>query len=233
MGAQWKHKGRTQNAAAKGKLFGKLAKEIMVAAKGGPDPEMNARLRLAVEAAKKQSLPRETLERAIKKGAGLLDETVTYEIVTYEGFGPGQVPVVVEALTDNKNRSASNIRLIFSTWGQLAAPGAITWDFNRVGAVEAAPPAGAVDPMEAAIEAGAQDVEEAEEGASRFLTDPSDLDTVQRALTALGWTVRSAEMAWVAKNPVTVSEAVQAELDEFLSALDDDDDVHRLYVGLA
>src|SRR4051812_45415207 len=100
MGAQWKHKGRTESAAAKGQKFTKLVKEIMVAAKGGPDPETNSRLRIAVEQAKKASMPKDTLERAIKKGAGLLDEVVTYETVTYEGFAPHQVPVIVECLTE-------------------------------------------------------------------------------------------------------------------------------------
>lgn len=234
MGAQWKHKGRTENAAAKGRLFTKLAKEVMVAAKmGGPDPDMNARLRMAIEAARKQSMPRDTLERAIKKGAGLLDDGVVYELVTYEGFGPHRVPVVLECLTDNKNRTAANIRGLFNKHGQLGAPGSVTWDFQRLGAIEASPPAAGGDPTEAAIEAGAQDVEEGEDGASRFLTDPTEVDSVHKALAALGWTVKSAELAWVAKNPVSVGEAERAEVEAFLEALDEDDDAHRLYVGLA
>ena len=142
MGAQWKHKGRTENAAAKGKVFGKLVKEIMVAAKNGAELESNSRLRIAVEQAKKASMPKDTLERAIKKGAGLLDEKVHYEVVTYEGFAPHQVPVVVECLTDNKTRTAANVRMVFRK-GQLAATGAITWDFSRLGIIEATGPAGA------------------------------------------------------------------------------------------
>src|SRR5262245_41110298 len=118
MGAQWKTAVKLATSAAKGKIFSKLAKEIMVAARGGPDPTMNARLRAAVEAAKKASMPRDTLERAIKKGAGLLDESVHYEVVTYEGFTPHRVPVIVECLTDNKNRTATNIRVLFRK-GQL------------------------------------------------------------------------------------------------------------------
>src|SRR5207245_2492464 len=138
MGAQWKHKGKTEAANAKGRVFTKLAKEIMVAAKGGPDPSMNARLRLVVEAAKKASMPKDTLERAIKKGAGLLDESVQFDTVTYEGFAPHRVPVIVECLTDNKNRTATNIRMLFRK-GQLGNSGAVSWDFSHVGVVEATP----------------------------------------------------------------------------------------------
>jgi transcriptional/translational regulatory protein YebC/TACO1 len=124
MGAQWKHAGRQASAAAKGRVFSKLAKEIAIAARGGADPGMNARLRVAVEAAKKASMPRDTLERAIKKGAGLLDEQVTYEAVTYEGFGPHRVPVMVECLTDNKNRTTTSIRVLFRK-GQLGTTGTV------------------------------------------------------------------------------------------------------------
>src|SRR5437667_12071471 len=110
MGAQWKHAIRQASAAAKGKIFTKLAKEIIIAARAGADPAMNARLRAAVEAAKKQSMPRETLERAINKGAGLLDDQSQFETVTYEGFGPHRVPIIGECLTDDENRTATNIR---------------------------------------------------------------------------------------------------------------------------
>src|SRR5262245_20001757 len=195
MGAQWKHKGRTENAAAKGRVFTKLVKEIMVAARNGADPSMNAPLRLAVEQAKKASMPRDTLERAIKKGAGLLDEQVHYDVVTYEGFAPHRVPVIVQCLTDNKNRTATNIRVLFRK-GQLGTSGSVSWDFSHVGVVEATPGEGAPDAETAAIEAGAQDVEAAEEGGSRFYTEPSDLDAVSRALAAGAWTVTSAKLAW-------------------------------------
>lgn len=232
MGAQWKQKGREQAADAKGRLFTKLAKEIMVAAKSGPDPSMNPRLRLAVDAAKKQSMPRDTLERAIKKGAGLLDDGAQFETVVYEGFAPHQVPVIVECLTDNKNRTSSNIRVLFRK-GQLGASGSVSWDFNRRGAIEATPPAGNVDPEEAAIEAGAQEVEAADDGASRFITEPTDVDAVGRALTGLGWTLSSQNLVWIAKNPVAIDEDKRAEVEAFLAAIDDDDDVQNLYVGLA
>ena len=232
MGAQWKQKGREQSAAAKGRLFTKLAKEIMIAAKAGPDPTMNPRLRLAVEQAKKASMTKDTLERAIKKGSGQLDEQVHYELVTYEGFAPHRVPVIVECLTENKNRTASNIRVLFRK-GQLGNAGSVSWDFTHAGAIEAAPPAGEVDAEAAAIEAGAQDLEAADEGQTRFITEPTDLDAVARALSSAGWNVSSQALVYIAKNPVAVEAAARAEVEAFLEAIDADDDVQNIYVGLA
>ncbi len=233
MGAQWKHKGRTEHAAAKGRLFTKLVKELIIAAKaGGADPSTNPRLRMAIEQAKKASMPRDTLERAIKKGAGLLDEPVNYELVTYEGFAPHQVPVIVECLTDNKNRTATNIRVLFRK-GQIATTGAVSWDFNRLGVIEATPPSGGADAETAAIEAGAQDLETGEEGATRFLTAPTELDAVSRALTGLGWTVQLAEPRVDRQEPRARSRARPAtEVESFLEAMDEDDDVQNIYVGL-
>lgn len=254
MGAQWKHKGRLAAADARGRIFTKLAKEIMIAARGGADVEMNARLRLAVEAAKKQSMPRDTLERAIKKGAGLLDEQVNYETVIYEGFAPHQVAVIVECLTENKNRTATNVRMLFRK-GQLATSGAVSWDFSHVGIVEASPPAakaappsaakappvGAVDAEAVAIEVGAQDVEAAHGGddephpelAFRFFTDAPDVDKVHKALADLGWNVTSAALGWKPKNPVTLTGEARAEVEAFLEAIHADDDVQNLYTALA
>jgi len=232
MGAQWKQKWRLEAADAKGRVFTKLAKEIMIAARAGADVEMNARLRMAVEAAKKASMPRDTLERAIKKGAGLLDENVVYETVIYEGFAPHQVPVIVECLTDNKNRTATNVRVLFRK-GQLATSGAVSWDFAHLGIIEATPPAGAVDAEAAAIEAGAQDVEAGDEGGFRFYTDPPDLEPAQKALASAGWHVDSVVLGWRAKNPVSVAPEARAEVESFLTALDADDDVQAIYAGLA
>ena|SRR5579863_1258889 len=228
MGAQWKHAVRQAGAAAKGKIFTKLAKQIIVAARAGADPSMNARLRAAVEAAKKQSMPRETLERAIKKGAGLLDEPANFETVIYEGYAPHQVPVIVECLTDNKNRTAPNIRLLFRK-GQLTP---VAWDFTHVGIVDATPPERA-DVEEAAIEAGAQDFEPDGEGGSRFYTEPSDLDAVSKALSGRGWTVATMRLGWRAKNPVKLEDATaRTEVEQFLAEIDADDDVQHIYVGL-
>jgi YebC/PmpR family DNA-binding regulatory protein len=231
MGAQWKTAIKVATSAARGKVFSKLAKEIMIAARGGPDPAMNARLRAAVEAAKKQSMPRENIERAIKKGAGLLDETVHLETVTYEGFAPHRVPVIVECLTDNKNRTATSVRMLFRK-GQLGNSGSVSWDFAHVGLVDAAPPEGA-DAEEAAIEAGAQDFEPDGEGGFRFYTEPTDLDAVTKALSARGWTVATMRIGWKAKNPVQLDDAAaRAEVEQFLHEIDDDDDVQHIYVGL-
>jgi YebC/PmpR family DNA-binding regulatory protein len=232
MGAQWKQKGREQGAAAKGRLFTKLAKEIMVAAKSGADPGSNPRLRLAIEQAKKASMTKDTLERAIKKGAGLLDEGVHYELVTYEGFAPHQVPVIVECLTENKNRTAPNMRVLFRK-GQLGASGSVAWDFNRSGAIEASPPAAETDAEEAAIEAGAQELEAADDGQTRFLTDPSELDAVSRALASAGWSVHSQKLVYISKNPVKLEGDARTEVESFLAALDEDDDVQSIYVGIA
>jgi YebC/PmpR family DNA-binding regulatory protein len=231
MGAQWKHAGRQASAVAKGKVFSKAAKEIMIAARAGADPTMNARLRAAIESAKKHSMPRETLERAIKKGAGLLDEQVTYETVTYEGFAPHRVPVIVECLTDNKNRTATRIRILFRK-GQLGSIGTVSWDFSHVGLVDATPPAGA-DAEEAAIEAGAQDLEADGEGGFRFYTEPTDLDTVSKALSARGWTVATIRIGWRAKNPMKLDDAAaRSEVEAFLAEVDEDDDVQHIYVAL-
>lgn len=233
MGAQWKQKGREQTAAAKGRIFTKLAKEIMVAARsGGPDPATNARLRLAVEQAKRASMTRDTLERAIKKGAGLLDDPAHFETVVFEGFAPHQVPVIVECLTDNKNRTAPNMRQLFKK-GQLGASGSVSWDFSRRGAIEASPPPSGEDPEEAAIEAGAQELEAADDGQTRFITEPTDLDAVSKSLSARGWHVTAASLVWIPKNPVKLEGEPRAEVEAFLAALDEDDDVQTLYVGLA
>ena len=237
MGAQWKAKGKELAANAKGRIFGKLAKEIMVAARSGADPAGNARLRLVVEQARKVSMPKETLERAIKKGAGLTGENVHFEHVVYEGFAPHRVPLMVECLTDNLNRTASEIRVLFRK-GQLGTSGSVSWDFDHLGLIEAEPtaPATGADAEAAAIEAGAQDLEPGEEeGQTLFLTDPADLDIVSRALPAQGFTVLSARLGYKAKNPIdaaSLSEADRAEVEAFLDAIDGNDDVQQVYVGL-
>ncbi len=232
MGAQWKARHKEIAANAKGRIFGKLSKEIMVAARSGADPDMNPRLRLLVDQAKKVSMPKDTLERAIKKGAGLLDGGVSLERLTYEGFAPHKVPVIVECLTDNTNRTYPNIRVLFRK-GQLGAAGSVSWDFNYQGMIEALPNAKDADAELAAIEAGAQDFEAGEEGATLFLTDATDLDAVCRALPAHGFTVQSAQLGYRPKNTVTLSDAEREEVEAFLEAIDADDDVQNVYVGLA
>ena len=236
MGAQWKAKGKELAANARGRLFTKLVKEIMVAARNGADPAMNPRLRLVVEQARKSSMPKDTLERALKKGAGLGSDAVHFERVIYEGFAPHQVPVMVECLTDNVKRTAPEMRVLFRK-GQLGTSGAVAWDFDHLGMIEAAPAAAGNDAESAAIEAGAQDLEPgAEEGTTLFLTDPADLDLVSRALPAQGFNVLSAKLGYKPKNPVdpaSLGAAALEEVEAFLAALDAHDDVQELYVGLA
>lgn len=238
MGAQWKQAGRVENSAKRGAMISKLVKEIMVAAKvGGASIEGNSRLRAAVEAAKKSSVPRDNIERAIKKGSGQLDDGLQIESIVYEGFGPHQVPLLVECLTDNRNRTAADIRVIFRK-GQLGSAGSVNWMFERVGLIEASHPDKTLDLESVAIEAGAQNVESLSEGevtpgqlGGRFFTEPSDLDAVNRALTSAGWILTQSELSYQAKNRVEVSDSQRKEVVEFLNTLDEHDDVHRLYVA--
>ncbi|MDO9316213.1 MAG: YebC/PmpR family DNA-binding transcriptional regulator [Burkholderiaceae bacterium] len=234
MGAQWKAKHKDLAANARGQLFGKLAKDIMIAARNGADPAANSRLRLVVEQARKVSMPKETLERAIKKGAGLTGETVHFEHALYEGFAPHRVPVMVECLTDNVNRAASEMRVLFRK-GQLGASGSVAWDFDHVGMIEAEPAAVGADPELAAIEAGAQDFDPADDGVTTFLTDPTDLDLVSRALPSHGFSVLSAKLGYRPKNPVNPASLSAEQLEEveaFLAALDANEDVQNVFAGL-
>jgi YebC/PmpR family DNA-binding regulatory protein len=236
MGAQWKAKGKELAANAKGRMFGKLAKDIMIAARSGADPASNARLRLVVEQARKVSMPKDTLDRAIKKGAGLTGEAVNFEHVIYEGYAPHRVPVMVECLTDNVNRTAPEMRVLFRK-GQLGTSGSVAWDFDHIGMIEAEPTAPGADAEMAAIEAGAQDLEAGEDdGTTLFVTDATDLDLVSRALPAQGFTVLSAKLGYKAKNPVKPSELSAEALEEvvaFLAAIDANDDVQNVFAGLA
>ncbi|MFM2066117.1 MAG: hypothetical protein RLZZ584_1026 [Pseudomonadota bacterium] len=235
MGAQWKAKHKDLAANAKGRLFGKLAKDIMIAARHGADPAGNARLRLVMEQARKVSMPKDTLDRAIRKGAGLSGEAVHFEHAIYEGFAPHRVPVMVECLTDNVNRAASDMRVLFRK-GQLGTSGSVSWDFEHVGMVEAEPVGRDADAELAAIEAGAQDFEPVDEdGVALFITAPADLDVVTRALPAQGFNVLSARLGYRPKNPVAPASLSAEQLEEvesFLAALDANDDVQKVYAGL-
>jgi YebC/PmpR family DNA-binding regulatory protein len=238
MGAQWKQAGREANAQKRGQMVSKLVREIMVAAKlGGAEPELNARLAAAIEKARKASVTRDTLERAIKKGAGLTDEKINFELVAYEGFAPHKVPVIVECLTDNRNRTAPQIRNIFKT-GSLGTPGSVAFFFNHVGVVEGTHNDAARDTEADAIEAGAEEVEALEEeetaGAAkgaRFVTEIRELDHVTKALKAAGWTISASEIRYVAKTFPELSEAHRKDVIEFLTELDDHEDVHRVYAA--
>ena len=236
MGAQWKAKGKELAANARGKLFGRLAKDIMIAARNGADPASNSRLRLVVEQARKVSMPKDTLDRAIKKGAGLTGEAVNFEAVMYEGYAPHQVPVMVECLTDNVKRTAPEMRVLFRK-GQLGTSGSVAWEFDHLGMIEAEAAKPGADADTAAIEAGAQDLEPGDEaGTTLFYTDPAELDLVSRALPTHGFTVLSAKLGYKPKNPIdpsSLSAEALEEVETFLAAIDGNDDVQTVYVGLA
>lgn len=233
MGKQWKKAGKSEAAAKKGLIFTKLAREIQVASRsGGPDPDTNARLRLAIDVAKKSQCPNDTIDRAIKKGAGLLDDGKIIEEVTYEGYGPHGVGVMVECQTDNKHRTAPEIRSIFKKHsGNLGETGSVSWMFERVGLIEAQKQ-GSFDPDEEAIEANANEVEKTEGGYTFYCTY-EELDTVRTALQKRGWTVGQCEPAYKAKNitPDLNSEQM-SDVEEFLNAIDDMDDSHRVYATI-
>jgi YebC/PmpR family DNA-binding regulatory protein len=215
------------------KLFSKLSRDITLAAKQGlPDPAANAKLRLAVAAARAESMPKDNIERAIKKGAaGEADNT---EEIRYEGFGPGGVGVIVEVLTDNRNRAAANVRTIFGkNGGNLGESGSVSFMFDRVGQITYPASAGSEDAvMEAAIEAGAQDVESSEEGHLIF-TAFEDLSAVAEALEAskLG-APKGTAIVWKPKSGTPVSNDDAATLMKLLDALDDDDDVSNVYTNV-
>ena len=220
-------KGRAD--AARSKLFSKLSREITVAAKSGmPDPAMNPRLRLAVTNARAESMPKDNIERAIKKGAG--GDGENYEEVRYEGFGPGGVNLIVEGLTDNRNRAASNIRTIFSkNGGNLGASGSVTFQFDRLGELTYPASVGSEDKvMEAAIEAGAQDVESDEESHVVY-TAFEDFAEVAAALEAVLGEAKSSKIVWRPKNYVNVDAESVPTLLKLIDALDDDDDVQNVY----
>ena len=214
--------------AARSKLFSKLSKEITVAAKmGDPDPEKNPRLRLAVREAKANSMPKDNIERAIKKSVA--GEGEEYEEIRYEGYGPGGVALIVEALTDNRNRTASNVRSTFSkNGGNLGETGSVGFMFDRVGQILYPAEVGDVDTvMEAAIEAGADDVESAEDGHAIF-TAAEDLNEVSTALEASLGEAESTKLVWKPQNTNPVDEDQGRTLMKLIEALEDDDDVQNV-----
>ncbi|HYI48290.1 MAG TPA: YebC/PmpR family DNA-binding transcriptional regulator [Allosphingosinicella sp.] len=209
--------------------FSKLAREITVAAKTGvPDPDMNARLRAAVNAAKAQSMPKDNIQRSIDKASGA--DAENYEEIRYEGFGPGGVSLVVEALTDNRNRTATSVRTAFSkNGGNLGASGSVTHGFSRVGLIEYPAAAGDADKVfEAAIEAGAEDVESDEDG-HQIWTSVDDLHAVARALEAALGEAESVKLAWRPTTSVDVAEGDAEQLLKLVDALEEDDDVQTVW----
>ena len=210
-------------------LFSKLSREITVAAKSGlPDPEANARLRAAVLAARAQSMPKDNIQRAIDKASG--SDAENYEEIRYEGFGPGGVALIVEALTDNRNRTATNVRTIFSkNGGNLGASGSVSHGFVRAGLIEYGSAAGDSDKvLEAAIEAGADDVESDDEG-HRIWTGVENLHEVAKGLEPMLGDAESAKLAWRPQTEVEVRGDDAQQLVRLMEALDEDDDVQTVW----
>jgi YebC/PmpR family DNA-binding regulatory protein len=240
VGAQWKQKWRDLANDQKGKVVGKITREIQVAVKlGGANPEFNARLASAIAVAKKQSVTRDTIERAIAKGSGTGPDAVQYQTVIYEGFTPHRVPVIVDCLTDNNNRTSTEIRMLFKT-GNLGTPGSVAWMFEHCGLVEAHHPDKTQDIEMAALEAEADNVEpmelDDEEAANhlgaRFFCPMSHLDTVTKALKAAGWIVTTSELHYQPKDFPELTAAQHDEVTDFLRELDGNADVHRVYAAV-
>jgi YebC/PmpR family DNA-binding regulatory protein len=234
MGKGWKAAGKLEASQKKGALFTKLAREITVAARlGVPDPEANSRLKMAVNAALKASCPKDTIERAIKKGSGQLDDGAAIEEVTYEGYGPHGVGVIVECQTDNRNRTVAEIRNIFkSNGGNMGETGAVAWMFDRVSLILGRTDK-KVDPEEEAIEAGANDVEiNTDENLVSFYGSPEDLDQIRTQLISRGWEITTAELSYKAKDKTKLTEEQSKELFELLEALEDNDDSHRVHASI-
>jgi YebC/PmpR family DNA-binding regulatory protein len=242
MGRQWLHAKRAVAGLKKGRTTGKIVREISIAAKiGGPDPDGNPRLFSAVEKARKESVPRDVIERATKKGAGIGGEKLIMEHVVFEGYTPHKVPVIIEVMTDNVNRTAPEIRVLFKK-GQLGTAGSNKFLFDHVGLVEAHHPDAATDLEGAAIEAGANEVEplghaqndDIPENAAggRFILDRAAVHAVSKWLAQHGWTVITSELGYVPKNFPELTEPQREEVGEFLQTFDEHDDVHRIWAAV-
>jgi YebC/PmpR family DNA-binding regulatory protein len=211
------------------KMFSKLAREITVAAKTGlPDPTMNAALRLAVQNAKAQSMPKDNIDRAIKKASGA--DAESYDYIRYEGYGPGGTAIIVEALTDNRNRTASNVRSIFTKGGgALGETGSVSFSFDHVGEITYKPSVGDADKvMEAAIEAGADDVVSDEDGHTIICAFES-LSEVSKALEATLGEADTVKTAWKPQNTIDVDQEKAESLMKLIDNLEDDDDVQAVF----
>ncbi len=242
MGRQWLHAKRAVASLKKSQATGKVVKELTIAARqGGADPKLNARLAAAIEKARKESVSRDVIERAVQKGAGAGGEKDAMEHVTFEGYAPHKVPVIVEVVTDNNNRTAPEIRVLFRK-GQLGSAGSNRFLFDHVGLVEAHCGDAGADIEAAAIEAGANEVEPlgheqnddipAGSCGARFLTGRTEVKAASDWLRANGWTVVTSEMGYLPKQYPELSDAQRAEVGEFLQALEDHDDVHRIWAAV-
>jgi YebC/PmpR family DNA-binding regulatory protein len=226
-----KHK-KAANDKARGKLFAKVLRQVEVAAReGGGDPDMNPTLRTMFQKARDASIPLDTIERAVKRGTGEL-EGVTYEQITYEGYAPGGVAVLVEVLTDNRNRTGSEIRSAFSkNGGSMAEPGAVAWQFDRKGHVLVARSTDEEELMLAALDAGAEDITDDGE-AWRVTTPPTDLHAVRTALDEAGMTVESSDLVMVPQSTIPLESAESAKkVLRLVDALDEQDDVQAVHAN--
>ena len=225
-----KHK-KGKADAAKGKIFTKIGREIMVAVKqGGADPDMNPRLRDAIAKAKSNNMPNDNVNRVIKKASGEADD-VTYEEIVYEGYGPGGVAVIVEAMTDNKNRTASNVRFYFDkNGGSLGATGCVNWMFERKGSIAVEKEDGIDEDelMMMALEAGAEDFLVSDD-IFEILTDPSDFTDVRDKLEKQGVVFMGAEIQRIPQNTVDIDEELAESINKLLDMMEDDDDVQNVY----
>ena len=230
--ANIKHK-KEKNDAAKGKIFTILGREIAVAVKeGGPDPNNNFKLAQVIAKAKSNNMPNDTIERGIKKAAGDVGN-VNYEYVTYEGYGPSGIAIIVDALTDNKNRTAANVRSAFTKGnGNIGTPGCVSFMFDKKGQIiidKEEYEADADELMMTALDAGAEDFSE-EEDSYEVLTDPDGLEEVKKALEDAGIPLASAEVTMIPQNYVDLTdETAIKNLQKTLDLLDDDDDVQAVY----
>jgi YebC/PmpR family DNA-binding regulatory protein len=226
-----KHK-KAATDAKRGKIFTRLIKEITVAARmGGGDIEANPRLRTAVQAAKAENMPKDNIERAIKKGTGEL-EGVNYEEIIYEGYGPGGAAVLIESLTDNKNRTVADIRSIFGkNGGNLGENGCVAWMFDKKGyiAIERS----AVDEdalMEAALEAGAEDIRE-DDSNYEVISDPGDFETIKEAIDKASFSYIDAEVTMLPQNTTNLTGKEAEQMVRLMEALEDCDDVQKVYTN--
>ena len=242
MGRQWLLAKREVASLKKSKSTGKFVREITIAARqGGADPENNARLFAALEKARAESVSKDVIERAINKGAGIGGDKAVIDHIVFEGYAPHKVPVIVEVYTDNTNRTTPELRVLFRD-GQLGAPGSNKFLFDHVGLVEAYTDKAGVDLEEAAIEAGANEVESmtheqnddipADKTGARFITDRTATAAVTNWLKSNGWNVVTSEIGYVAKNFPTLTDEQRAEAGEFLQALEEHDDVHRVWTAI-
>jgi len=233
MGRGWANAIREVNAAKKGKVFTKIAREITVAVKlGGADPESNPRLRMALKDGRENSMPKDTIDRAVKRATGEGSEAA-YEENIYEGYGPHGVAMLVETLTDNKNRTVQDLRAIFVRGGgNLGEPGSVFWMFDKVGSVIAKPEKAGTDAEEAAINAGADEVLPLDEGQFQFYSSASDVDAVQNALTEQGWKVLKYEISYKSKTPSELTPEQEADLRALMDKIDDHDDVKKIHLSV-